>query len=200
MNRMKLPLRLLPCLLLAGCYDIPPGAYYNRGDPENLIDVSTEIVSIPMAAPDDLNALKSLLRNDPPTRAELACNPDEALCATAAHLLDDRDIPASYAAPDGEGEPEIALSYERIVARDCENRYIDNSHNNHNLPPPTMGCSITSNMVQMVTDKQQFTNPNLMDYPDAEKAVQAYDHYMHPPAEAADTSDDSLLSTVSAGQ
>lgn len=196
MKRTRTSLCLLPCLLITAC-NVPPGAYYNRGDPENLIDVSTEVVHVNMVLNDDLKALEHILQDDPPTRAELGCAASDDVCAKAGRMLDKADIAASYVT--GGDKEGVDLIYDRVVARDCENRYIDNSSNNHNLPPPTFGCSITSNMVQMVTDKQQFTNPNLTDYPDAEKAVQAYEHYRNPPDEPA-VSEGSLLSTVSTSQ
>ena len=73
-----------------------------------------------------------------------------------------------------------------MQARDCENRYIDDTINPYNLNHPTFGCSISVNMVQMVTDKREFTNPSLMDYPDANKMRQVMDALQyaggfHPP-------------------
>ena len=39
-------------LALSACSQIPGKAYYNRGDPENLIDVSAETVTIGLASRD----------------------------------------------------------------------------------------------------------------------------------------------------
>lgn len=47
------------------------------------------------------------------------------------------------------------------------------------------------NIVQMVGDKRQFTNPALLDFRDGEKAVQSYETYLEPlenePVEFDDT-------------
>ena len=50
---------------------------------------------------------------------------------------------------------------------------------------PQLGCSIRSNMVGMVTDKQQFVNPALLDYSDGERAAKNYQSYVNPPAQSA---------------
>jgi hypothetical protein len=200
MYKMTSSLYLLPCLLLGACVTVPPGAYYNHGDPENLLDVSSEVIHVALASKADVQELSRIVRDDPPTSAQLSCSSVEDLCAQAARVLDSRDVPASYSRDEGDehGQRSVALVYERVVARDCENRYIDDTRNNHNLPPPTMGCSITSNMVQMATDKRQFTNPNLMDYQDAEKAAQVYGAYANPPAKQDTTNNgQSLLQTIS---
>ena len=64
--------------------------------------------------------------------------------------------------------------YDRLQARNCQNRYIDNTITGYNnLNSPTFGCSTAINIVQMVTDKRQFTDPALLDVPDANKPMQA---------------------------
>jgi type IV pilus biogenesis protein CpaD/CtpE len=54
---------------------------------------------------------------------------------------------------------------------------MDNVVNPYNLNHPTFGCTVSSNMAQMVTDKNQFINPSIQDSPDARKGVQATDNY-----------------------
>jgi hypothetical protein len=196
---MKTSASLLCILLTTACVEIPPGAYYNRGDPENLIDVSSESVHITLASQENIQELEGALRDAPPTRAELSCIETDTLCVQAQRALARRAIPLQFT---GDSESAVSLVYERVVARDCENRYIDNSRNNHNLPPATFGCSITGNMVQMVTDKRQFTEPRLMDYPDGEKAVQVYGNYLKPTSkeESGGSESSAVSSAASASQ
>jgi hypothetical protein len=186
-------------LLLSSCtqYTVPPSAYYNRGDPENLMEVQAEIITINLTSQASLKDLAQTIKDDMPTRADLHCAVSDPLCAGAKKTLEQHGIVARYA----KGNGSVDLVYERVNARDCEHRYINNSVNPYNLPPPTFGCSVTSNTVQMVTDKRQFTDPSLTDVPDAAKAVQVYGKYQNPPAEdAGDSGNDSLLQSVSTGQ
>ena len=74
----------------------------------------------------------------------------------------------------------MTLVYERVLARDCENRYMENTVNPYNLNYPTFGCSNASNMVQMVTDKRQFTSPALLEMQDAERVERVMDGYRKP--------------------
>jgi hypothetical protein len=158
----------------------PADAYLNPGDPERQIDVSSERVTMNLGSRSALGDLSRTLRQDPPTRAELNCSGREALCAEARTLFANRGIPAEFK---GNGDS-VTLVYERIVARDCENRYIDNTQNPYNLHPPTFGCSVRANLVQMIGDKQQVVNPSLMDPQDGEKAAQNYGRYQKAPAPA----------------
>jgi type IV pilus biogenesis protein CpaD/CtpE len=93
----------------------------------------------------------------------------------------------------------VTLVYERIQARDCESRYIDNPVNPYNLNHPTFGCSLAVNMVQMVSDKRQFTNPAIMDYPDAFKAGQAMQAYGTPPNSTPTKSDPNFQALATQG-
>ncbi len=199
MKNMKTSLCLLSVLMLPACMDVPPGAYYNHGDPENLLQVTTESVHVNLNTRSDIRELAGILKDVRPTRAELSCPQGDSVCAQAVQLLDAHDIPASYTG--NASDHSVALLYQRTVAHDCENRYIDNTRNQHNLPAPTLGCSVTANMVQMVTNKNQFTNPGLLDYPDADKAAQTYSNYAQPsaPKDQGDANK-SVLSTVSTGQ
>lgn len=170
-------LAVVSLIALTACSEIPAGAYFNRGEPESLIDVSSEVVTLPLSTRAALTEFTNTVAEDPPTRAELNCAPGETLCSDAKRALDLRGIPAQY----GDQSGGVTLVYERVMARDCENRFIDNSINPYNLHPPTFGCSVAGNMVQQVSDKRQFVSPSLMDFPDGEKAVQVYERYLEPP-------------------
>lgn len=171
---MKKTLGFLAVLTLSACNQMPPGVYYNHGDPENLLDVSSEVVSLSVATPGALAQFASTITQDPPARAELGCQPSEPNCVKAKKMLDTHHIPAEWS---GDADTGVKLIYERIVARDCENRFIDNTINPYNLQSPTLGCSVAGNTVQMVSDKKQFVNPGLLDFQDGETAARTRDHY-----------------------
>src|SRR5690606_4138081 len=127
---------------------------------------------------------------------ELRCNEADTLCQRARRALDQFAVPVtSIPGP----ENAIALIYERVVARDCENRFIDNHINPYELNHPTYGCTVASNLIQMVSDKRQFTSPALMEEPDGEKAVQAIRNYREPSdytPTSVDSGFDSILQTI----
>jgi hypothetical protein len=54
--------------------------------------------------------------------------------------------------------------------------------NPYNLNHPTFGCTIASNMVQMVSDKREFTNPGLTGEADGLKTSQRVGFYNTPDA------------------
>lgn len=178
--------RLLP-LLLIGCSEIPKEAYFDRGSPESLLDLSSEVVNVALSSGQSVDELADWVNQDQPTRAELFCMDSEPLCARARDVFDQFGVPVSHIAA---ADNNAVLIYERVLARDCQNRFIDNAINPYNLHHPTFGCSTASNMVQMVSDKRQFTNPGLLDYTDGEKAVATYDVYLHP---AKEREQDTLL-------
>jgi hypothetical protein len=189
---MKKLLALTSLSFLAACGPEPVAQnYVNPGDPERQIDVSSELVTMNLGSRSALSDLSRTLRQDPPTRAELNCQAREGLCAEARSLFANRGIPAEFK---GNGDS-VTLVYERVVARDCENRYLDNSQNAYNLHPPTFGCSVRANTVQMVSDKQQIVNPSLMDVPDGQKAAQNYGRYQEAP-EKKPAQTGSILRTI----
>lgn len=162
---------------LAACSQIPKEAYYNRGQPENLIDKSSEMVNLKIDSPASVEEITNWINRDQPTRAELSCQRDDGLCGEVSSVLRQFGVPVKY---EPTPENKLTLIYERVQARDCESRYIDNTINPYNLNHPTFGCTISVNMVQMVTDKREFTNPALMDNADAIKTGQVMGFYNTP--------------------
>lgn len=168
--------------LASACSEIPPQAYHHRGDPEDLLDVSSEVITLNLASASSIRQLSSVVGKEAPTRAELSCSLQERLCSQAKALLERRNVPVRMA----DNDASVVLVYERVVARDCQQRYIDNSINPYNLNHPVYGCSVMGNTVQMVSDKQQFTDPALLDLQDAEKAQQVYGRYTRPSTKRED--------------
>lgn len=168
----------LACLLaLAACHEPNDSAFFNRGGPESLLDVSSEVVNLSVAGPNELEELSNWIDGDQPTRAELYCMEGDIRCNEARQVLDLQGVP-TMVVPSGDNT--VALVYERILARDCSQRFVDNSSNPYNTAYDSFGCSVAANMVQHVSDKQQFISPNLTDVPRAEGAVQAYERAYTP--------------------
>jgi hypothetical protein len=172
---------------LSGCNQIPIEAHANRGSPESLLDVSSEIVSVEMVSEQSADEIINWIETDQPSRAEINCFEGDPLCAKAQDVLNLYGLEYEIVSSD---HTEVLLVYERVLARDCENRFIDNSVNPYNLPHPTFGCSVASNMVQMVADKRQFISPTLLDYADATSMVNAYNNFISTQQASAGASDD----------
>lgn len=181
---MKKALAFVPAtLFLFSCVPaaLPPEAYNNHSDPESLIDVSSEVVSISLETPKAGEEILGWLKHEQPVRAELSCEKAGGTCRQALKLLNQFGV--KYAEKTGGQENNLDLMYERVVARDCDHRYTDNHINPHGLNYSAFGCSVKANMVQSVTQKRQFVDPALMDYADGEKAAVAYQKYLVPGAE-----------------
>jgi hypothetical protein len=179
--------------LLASCSKIPPEAYYEHGSPESLMDTSSEVVNFDLGSGGGTSEMSNWISNDQPTRAELYCTEGAGACADAQQVLDQFSVPTTFV-PSAENT--VALVYERVLARDCENRYIDNSVNPYNLDHPTYGCSTASNIVQMVTDKRQITSPALSDYPSGERVQRVMEGYRKPYNDTAINLDVNLRSNT----
>lgn len=159
----------------AACSKIPPEAYFNRGSPESLIDYSSEVVNLSVGSPQEVNEFSSWVNRDQPSRAELYCTSGSAQCNEAKQVLDLFSVPYTHVPS---AQATVTLIYERNLARDCEQRYMENGENHYNLNHPTFGCSISANIVQHVSDKKQILNPNIMDDPYSTRSVSTYKRYL----------------------
>ena len=169
---------LLTLVLVAACGRYEDGTF-SRGTPERLLDVSSEVVNLGVNSAAEVDELSQWVGRDQPTRAELYCSEGAPLCREAKQALELYGVPLMFVPSNTQT---VTLVYERVLARDCDQRFNDNlqlwQHENH----PSFGCSISANMVQHVTQKQQFISPNLGDYRDAESAVNTYRAYQAPAA------------------
>jgi hypothetical protein len=169
MNSLRSIVLVAGVFALSACGQPPAtSAYMNRGGPESLLDVSSEVVSLSTANASDIIELAAWVERDRPTRAQLNCTSGDRQCTQAQKVLDLNGIPSI----DGAGnDATVTLVYERILARDCNQRYVDNPHNYYNTNHPSFGCANAANMVQHVTNKQEFVSPNLSDDPSAARAI-----------------------------
>ncbi|MDX1975996.1 MAG: hypothetical protein SFT92_10050 [Rickettsiales bacterium] len=173
---------------------LPPEVYGSRSDPETLLDTSSEVVTMDLRSRNSLSKLASIVRSDQPNRAELHCKTSDILCAQAKEILTNQNVPIRTVGNDNS----VTLVYERVVARDCDSRYIDARSNQHNVNQPSFGCSMRANTVQMVSNRRVFTDPALTDLQDAEKGRQNYQQYLLPtPPENDKSALESILGTVS---
>lgn len=179
---MKRAIYMLSVLALVGC-NAPQEAYYKRGEPEALLDVSSEVVNLPVSTPAQVSELSSWVNRDQPTRAELYCRDSDESCQDAAEVLGLFAVP-TLRVPSAQST--VTLVYERTLARDCNQRYIDNRDNPHNLNHPAFGCAMAANIVQHVSDKKQFVKPSLLGLRDGKKAAQDVERYQALPTNQSD--------------
>lgn len=165
--------------MVASCTTAPEGAYFNRGEPESLLDISTEVVNINLTSRESVQKVIAVINKEQPTRARVSCKATDSLCKQVQGVMKQFKVPVEYRSANAGS---VSIVYERIMAHNCQNRYIDitadyNNNNMNNLNYPTLGCSVAINTVQMVTDKHQFTDPALMGDTDANKPLQAIANY-----------------------
>lgn len=164
-------------VLLSACSQIPDEAYTNRGSPFSLLDASSEVVNVALVSEDSVAEVVQWIDQDQPTQAELYCLDGDPVCMQTLETLEMFRVPVHYVSA---ADNNLVLIYDRIIARDCDNRYVDNPINPYNLSHKSFGCSLSVNMVQMVGDKRQFTSPALLDFRDGDRAVQDYQTYLKP--------------------
>ncbi len=175
----------LPLLcLLAACSDIPREAFYSRGSPEGLMDVSAEVVSFQIADSSAVAQVIEWINADQPSTADLRCSEESTACVQVQEVLAQFAVPYEY---NNSSENSLTLMYERVVTRDCDNRFVSNHINPYNLNHPAFGCSTAANMAQMISDQRQITNPSLMGYMDGNKAYQIEKAYSTKPQVATDS-------------
>jgi hypothetical protein len=169
----------------------PPSAYQTLTDPEALMMMASDMVTIDLGNKNYTERLGDALTVNPPNRAILNCKSTTVACKKAKTILSKNKI-STESTDNGNN---VTLVYDRVAARDCTNRYIDNSQNPNNLNYAAFGCSISANIAQMVSDKKQITNPNLLDYQDGEKAASTYSNYVNPPVASSSSSSSSSQGT-----
>lgn len=173
---MKLVIKLFAIsfvLVSTACTQIPHEAYSDQWKAEALLDVASESVNIDLGQRNAMAQLVNMTNANPPASATLYCS-NMRLCERAGTLLESKGVPFEIR----NAETNVAsLNFERVVARDCESRFITNHINPYNLHHPTFGCASAVNTVQMIRDKRQITDPLILGSYDGFKATQNYDSY-----------------------
>lgn len=183
-------------LLLSACDEpIPSNAYDSRGTPESLLNISQQRSVIALDNAKGLDDLIAAIERDKPVQASLECSVNDKLCQNARKTLMQYHVPGTE--KKSMGGNQVVLTYERVSAKDCDPRYIDNSSNYNNLNHASFGCANAANMVQQVSDKRQFVDPALLGYGDGSKAAQTYKDYMTPKEAGGET--ESLLQSSGGG-
>ncbi len=175
----RLPIITVMLLVAVACSPIPERAHYMSSSPDQLLDITSEVVTIPVQTTDGADELIEWLNEDEPTRVELYCDNQGPYCDIARDILEQFGIAyTAYVDP----QNEAALIYERVLARDCDGRDYPNHINPYNLPYPNIGCSVAANSLQMISDKTQIIAPALSGYANADKVVSgAMTIYRQPP-------------------
>ncbi len=163
-------LSLVAALTLAACSGARDSEFMSRGGPEALIDVSSEVVNLSIADKKDLEALSTWIATDAPTRAELQCDASAKLCREALSILEKKGVAISTV-PSAANT--VMLTYERILARDCNQRYRETKSPRSGAPAPSFGCAVSANIVQHVSDKNAFVNPSISDTPSSVSGISA---------------------------
>ncbi len=177
MKKLTIISALVIALLVSACGErLKKEAYVTRGNPNNLIDASAERVSFGLGNASVIGDVSGWINRDQPTRAELTCTDNSYTCNEVKSVLNQFGVPFKMVSKIGANN--VVLVYERVVARDCDSRYVDNHFNPYNLNHKTFGCSVAANIVQHASEQSQITNPALQDPQDAERAVKVFNKYL----------------------
>jgi len=174
MNRISVIAIILFVGALQSCSRIPDEAGFTRGQPESLLSVTSESVMVDLGQRNSLAQLANSLNSQSVSRAILTCS-NGLVCKNAESLLNSNGVP--YEVQSG-ATNSVALMYDTIIARDCDNKFVSNHNNPYNLNHTTYGCSTAMNQAMMVRDKRQFTDPLVLGPYDGFKAAQNYDSYL----------------------
>jgi len=133
-----------------------------RVEPESLLSSSNENISFKLSDSSSVDSIEGWISDDKPTSAVLSCLRRDSLCADVSDLLSQNGVSAVINGT-SEEVSSVELIYDRVTARQC----------NMGL----LGCSVSVNSVQMVTDRLQFVKPVLSGRQSAAKSVEDYNNY-----------------------
>jgi type IV pilus biogenesis protein CpaD/CtpE len=163
---MRFSMLFAVCVVVSGCTRLPSSAYETFSGPESLLDQSKERVTVALAASGSAESLIEWLDQDQPSRVELHCDQGESNCTRAARIAEQFAVPYEFV---DSGAGKAVLVYERVVARDCDPRFVSDHINPYNLHHRGYGCSVSANALQMISDRRQITAPSLMDPHDGQR-------------------------------
>lgn len=175
---------LLSAALLASCTPTLHDETLMRTHttPESLLHTSTQQVTVPLDHASGLDDLASWIsRASRPVRALVQCAKYDKLCGAAKRDLTRSGVP--FTEQYSQGGNQVVLTYDMLSVHDCDPRFVDKPYNRYNVTGENYGCSVSSNIVGMVRDKRQFTNPEMLGPIDGTQAAQVYDAYLAGPEE-----------------
>jgi hypothetical protein len=164
-------LLLLPLTACGLDLETLPDSAYLQPSPERLLDRSHEVRRFELSAPGGSDKAMAAINSSSPNAASLYCNAKVVGCKELQKRLQFKGIPTRVV---GSGANAVELVYDRITARDCDPRYRNDVRDYHVTIAPEYGCAVTSNMLQHVSDRAQFTHPKTMENPPASDAVSSY--------------------------
>ena len=175
MKILSLPLIALG-LSLSACSgaNLNDDAFAPKGNVDAILSASSEKVKFSVEDELALQSLEDWIREDAPTRAVVSCIDSGDTCSAVRSVLKDNQV--SFNLVDGDSY-QVELVYERVVAKPCNPQFRSNHNNSDNLNHPAFGCATSMNVVQMVNDYRQFTNPAESDGVDAEMGVKTTRRY-----------------------
>ncbi len=177
-------LTLLLSTALAACSTQHKDAHFSAIEPESLLQTSKEVHNFNLEGDSSIKRLKQWIGEDTPTYAEVACSDISKLCVRAKKLL--KAYGVAVRQPEGTVSADIKLVYDRNVALDCDQTYRDRPINPYNFTSSSLGCSVSANMVRMVSDRSEFFNPVMRGYMDAKRAAYIYDTSNQKPVSTTD--------------
>ncbi len=174
MNKNYYKISAIPAVLLVAslfaCAPVSEKDYVTPGQPESLIQTSSERVSLDASLDTLTQTLTSWLRKDKPARIEASCHSANKECTralniAAAHQVEVMKKPV-------QGKERLVLVYERLYTKRCDPSYVSNHYNFRQLNHPAMGCATATNMLKMIGDPKQVTSPVLSAPADGAKAAE----------------------------
>lgn len=150
--------------LLSGCIPFVPFVMLTPLTPEHQLDINSEEISFKIAGKGVLNEVESWIANEEPSKAVFSCsNIDKKLCDSVSVMLEDYDLKYDKISSN-DNHDYIVLVYQRVKARNCEMK--------------EFGCSVSKNILHIVSNYSQFVNPPISDMQDSKKAISVYNQYL----------------------
>jgi hypothetical protein len=163
-------IRVISSLLLLLSVSACVVDHHHRGHtvrPEELLDVTSERVTFSLKDSHSLNEIMDWVRKERPSKAELSCGKDHALCKKVEHELKEAHVATKHTV--GHHDSKVVLMYEKMVARDCTKK--------HGHPNYRLGCAVSTNILHMISDYRYMIDPPVSSPADAARSAKYYNHY-----------------------
>jgi hypothetical protein len=132
--------------------------------PEALIDISSERVSFSLKDKKSVEEALDWMYKNRPSKVEISCS-NSKICGELHNAIKTAKVPHKHLDKNAEI---VVFIYNKVVAKDC-----DKSANGRYV----FGCSVASNMVNMISDYKQIIDPPLSGDASAGRLAKIYNHY-----------------------